>query len=324
METLAVIFVLLSIVLLPIAIIVWIVQAIRKCPTKKIRLTCLIILCVFIVSVIIGASSAHQHTWEDATCLTPKICSECNETEGEPTGHRWKDATCTVPKTCFVCNEIDGEAKGHVWVEATCTTPKTCSVCNQQDGYKLDHNYGEWQIEKDAAVLEKGKKIRSCSFCNDKESKSYDLSSYIKDKKFIFTPEEYRKLFFDNFVDLDYSKFGGARIETRDGQVMVSIVDNAYNDVGNIGFVANSDTWKMASSSTESGFEGAVMIVSASTEFVAKAMQCFVMSCDPTANANVAKEVAKCVLEGAFEFGGITYSITTTNDYYMMIAVVTG
>lgn len=28
-----------------------------------------------------------QHQWEEATCTTPKTCTQCGETEGEALGH---------------------------------------------------------------------------------------------------------------------------------------------------------------------------------------------------------------------------------------------
>lgn len=162
METLSVILLLLSIVLLPISIIAWIVQAIRKRPTKKVRMACLIILCVFVVSVIIGVSSGHQHTWEEASCLAPKTCSECGETEGEATGHTWIEATCTNPKTCSVCNMAEGEAKGHVWSNATCILPKTCTNCSTTEGEALGHSWN------DATCTE----AKTCGNCNATEDEA--------------------------------------------------------------------------------------------------------------------------------------------------------
>jgi hypothetical protein len=29
----------------------------------------------------------HEHTWKDATCVRPKSCAECGQTEGVPQGH---------------------------------------------------------------------------------------------------------------------------------------------------------------------------------------------------------------------------------------------
>lgn len=42
-------------------------------------------------------------------------------------------------------------------------------------------------------------------------------TSHIKDGKFLFTPEEYGDMFFDNFIALDYSQFGGAMHDTKEG-----------------------------------------------------------------------------------------------------------
>ena len=37
------------------------------------------------------------------------------------TGHSWMDATCLTPKTCPVCGETEGEALGHNFVDGACT-----------------------------------------------------------------------------------------------------------------------------------------------------------------------------------------------------------
>lgn len=66
----------------------------------------------------------HEHTYSEATCTTPKTCTKCQHTEGEPLGHSYSDATCTTPKTCIRCNAIEGEALGHT-VEVG-----TCARCN--------------------------------------------------------------------------------------------------------------------------------------------------------------------------------------------------
>ena len=50
-----------------------------------------------------------EHSWDNATCDTPKTCKLCGATEGEALGHRWADATYTAPKTCSVCGATEGE-----------------------------------------------------------------------------------------------------------------------------------------------------------------------------------------------------------------------
>ncbi len=51
------------------------------------------------------------HTWIEATCIEPKTCSVCGETEGEPLGHEWMENTPNYQqaKTCAVCGETEGE-----------------------------------------------------------------------------------------------------------------------------------------------------------------------------------------------------------------------
>ena len=39
---------------------------------------------------------SHVHSFNAATCTTPKACSVCGATEGNAAGHNWKNATCTA------------------------------------------------------------------------------------------------------------------------------------------------------------------------------------------------------------------------------------
>ncbi len=97
-----------------------------------------------------------EHTWVGATCTTPRTCSICNATEGDPLGHaeevlEGKAPTCTEAgltegTKCSVCDEVivaqeTIPAKGHTEVTvpgkaATCTETgltdgKKCSVCEE-------------------------------------------------------------------------------------------------------------------------------------------------------------------------------------------------
>ena len=54
----------------------------------------------------------HSHTWVEATCTSPKTCTECGEIEGEPAGHKWIEATCLTAKTCEVCGETPASPCG--------------------------------------------------------------------------------------------------------------------------------------------------------------------------------------------------------------------
>ena len=68
----------------------------------------------------------HTHTWTDATCTTPKVCT-CGAKEGKATGHKWKDATCSEPKTCTVCGATSGLTAGHSFSSGK------CALCGKND-----------------------------------------------------------------------------------------------------------------------------------------------------------------------------------------------
>lgn len=115
---------------------------------------------LYIVAILIFllalSGCAHEHTWDDANCTSPKTCTACGETEGNALGHAWTSATCVLPKSCTKCNAMEGNALGHSWIDATCTTPKTCTTCNATEGEALGHSAAGLTCTSDAA----------CSRCN--------------------------------------------------------------------------------------------------------------------------------------------------------------
>lgn len=81
------------------------------------------------------------HKWADATCLVAMKCELCGDTKGSKLGHNWSEATCQSPMRCNRCNATQGVSKSHLWIDATCSTPKTCDYCGQTSGVKLGHNW---------------------------------------------------------------------------------------------------------------------------------------------------------------------------------------
>ena len=98
-----------------------------------------------------------EHQWEEATCLTPKTCTLCGETEGELAAHLFSAATCTTPKTCDVCGKTQGDAAGHSFEDATCTSPNTCTKCGFKEGEALGHTWEPATYEKPS----------TCSVCGE-------------------------------------------------------------------------------------------------------------------------------------------------------------
>lgn len=80
-----------------------------------------------------------NHTWEDATCTTPKTCAVCGKIDGNPNDHKWesvaaKPATCTedgheAGQKCANCEATTGlktiPALKHTWDAGVVTTEPT-------------------------------------------------------------------------------------------------------------------------------------------------------------------------------------------------------
>lgn len=165
------------------------------------RIICML-LCVLLAVVAAGCGCRHE--WQDATCTTPKTCTECEETEGEALGHDWTPATCTEAETCTVCGETQGKALGHTLSEATCTEAAVCTVCGAEEGEPLGHNMAEatcteasvctvcgleegeplghttrdwWEIVEAAPIGGTGVHAKLCDTCEEvMESEEYTLT----------------------------------------------------------------------------------------------------------------------------------------------------
>lgn len=68
--------------------------------------------------------TACSHSYKDATCTTPRICTKCGVTTGSALGHSYKDATCTAAKTCTKCGSTEGIAVEHRYENGICVVCK--------------------------------------------------------------------------------------------------------------------------------------------------------------------------------------------------------
>ncbi len=139
----------------------------------------------------------HEHTWQDATCTSPKTCTTCNETEGEALGHAeeiipGKEATCsetgvTEGKKCALCGEIlvaqqEIPVKDHTeqtlpGKAASCTEKgltdgKTCADCGiilvEQQEIPLKDHTEEIIPGKEATCTDNGLTDgKKCSVCGE-------------------------------------------------------------------------------------------------------------------------------------------------------------
>ena len=149
------------------------------------------LLILLALSLLLLSGCSCDHRWTEADCLSPKICAECGEIEGEALGHRWKEASCTQAKTCESCGETEGEALGHHWQEADCLTPKTCTVCAETEGEALGHEPSEMNKELDpiSCMLSREQHCQRCDTSLTEETVQVD--SLIEDELFLFTPLQF-------------------------------------------------------------------------------------------------------------------------------------
>lgn len=102
-------------------------------------------LAVMLVAVVLGGvflflrATRHTHVWMAATCLAPKTCETCGETEGALLDHMMLEATCTSPRICQICGETEGVPLGHNMRDATSTSPAFCADCGLEEGRSLGY-----------------------------------------------------------------------------------------------------------------------------------------------------------------------------------------
>ena len=81
------------------------------------------LLCCFV-------SCGHEHNWSNPTCITPKTCYNCGETEGNVSEHSFGSWTETKKGNCT----IDSEQK------------RTCQYCQYEETQTIpsshDYSYG--------------------------------------------------------------------------------------------------------------------------------------------------------------------------------------
>ena len=194
-----------------------------------------IALVILLTVVLSGCTWLCRHDWSAATCLTPKTCTKCNLTEGEPLDHDWVEATCEKPITCTRCGDTIGEALEHSWTEATCTTPKTCTSCALNEGESLGHTW------KDATY----KAPKTCEICNATEGEP--LQSTGKE----INEELYKKL---KGIWVDESE--GAFLKFSNSKITAGWLKSEYAPGGTIKEIEKTDenqyTLKISTSSEKS------------------------------------------------------------------------
>ena len=112
-----------------------------KRPTAILLLLCTLIL-VLLPTLSACENTACKHAY-DSSC--DAFCNDCNMKR--TIFHTFEDATCTSPKTCTVCGETEGDALGHTLNhDNDGTTALVCTVCGITVADSQAHNFeSDWQ-----------------------------------------------------------------------------------------------------------------------------------------------------------------------------------
>ena len=134
----------------------------------------LLLIFVLCIALFVMASCDNYEVPDKENITTDEIITECQ--------HEWVDATCVAPKTCSTCNETEGEALGHneiidAKVEPTCTKDgktegKHCSRCNEvlleQEKISQTGHKEETLAAKIPTCMESGfTESKKCSTCGE-------------------------------------------------------------------------------------------------------------------------------------------------------------
>ena len=86
-----------------------------------------LLLLILLVTLLTGCTCEHE--WQASTCLAPKTCIHCGETQGKVRAHDWGSTACNDPKPCTVCGTTEGIELTHTW-RSDC---KICIYCGQDE-----------------------------------------------------------------------------------------------------------------------------------------------------------------------------------------------
>ena len=192
-----------------------------------------------------------------ATCTEPGLsdgsyCADCGlvlqEQKTTPAlGHDWDNGTITSQPTCTVdgvrtfrctrCGETRTEtipATGHTVITdpakpATCTESgltagSHCDVCGtviekQEEIAPLGHDWGEWEVTKEATEEEAGEETRTCKRCEEAETREIAKLDCPSEK----------------FEDVDQSRWYHSAVD-------YALVNNLFSGVDDTHFAPNDVT----------------------------------------------------------------------------------
>lgn len=171
--------------------------------SKILSLVMLILIVVLALSAC-GDPEEHTHTWEAATCITAKTCTECGIETGtvSATNHNYgewetvKEVSCTEDglkkQTCSWCNDEKTEtltATGHNYVDGICGNCKENEPITFRDIKFYDKgDYYEWWLGVENTFGELVKATATVTY------EQYNGSDLVYKNTFTVTPDDFTEM----------------------------------------------------------------------------------------------------------------------------------
>lgn len=164
---------------------------------------CAVVAALMLAALLSGCMCSH--TWQESTCLAPRTCTKCGETEGKLRAHQWGSTACNDPQPCVVCGTMEGIELTHEWGAS-----KICVHCGH-DERPAEERFPEklveglqqrWQLE--AALLEDPEYVLTKEDWTALFDAEYDQLQSFKEAKFKDTALKEAALAYIKTLDESY------------------------------------------------------------------------------------------------------------------------
>lgn len=254
-------------------------------------------LSFLIISSIVLTGCGCKHEWNEATCLEPKTCSECGETEGDVSDHLWEEATCLEPKKCTICETTEGEPIGHV--------------------------AGYWEIENYNYIEAVQEECKRCNYCSEiMEQTKTNMDSLHDNTKFLFTMNEFNERL--NYIFDNESELYSLKSQVIDSGDTIGVV--ITKDTKSFYILFNNENKDFVESEEERSIQNILVLNEGEVDdaFVMGVVGT-IMACDPLNNLEDSMNVLEDVIERAksdsedyYEKNGVTYVLVKADDMVIM------
>lgn len=167
-----------------------------------------VILTLFLLSCLMLTGCVCSHEWQESTCLAPRTCTKCGETEGKLRAHKWGNTACNATEPCTVCGTLEGIVLTHEWRE----DGKVCIHCG------LDERPADIRFMD---LLSQGLEERFLLMAQDKTTAK-------EDQNFVIGKEQWVK-----YIDAEYTRladFRNEKFQDKDLEVLAKTYVNRIID----------------------------------------------------------------------------------------------